>query len=70
MQVRGTTVVTTVVVETTKGWFKVWENGTMEQWFDDPESGQVSYRWFDEGKYSDEDMAQVRAHAKKALSPA
>ena len=46
-------------IKTDNGYFKVYTNGQIERWTDD-ETNQSEYRWFDEGKYADEDIEAIR----------
>ena len=67
MRFFGTTVVKSAYVDTDEGCFKAYEDGTMERWVDDEDTGQGNYRWFDESKFPAEDMAFVRQQGKAAL---
>jgi hypothetical protein len=47
-------------VDTDEGCFRVFDDGSMGRWMDDEVTHQGYYGWFDEDKYSDEDIAEIR----------
>jgi hypothetical protein len=47
-------------IDTDEGCFRVFLNGQIERWMDNEVTHQGFYGWFDEDKYSDEDIAEIR----------
>ena len=60
MKVIGKFVEKIAYIDTDEGCFRVVQDGSMDRWMDDEVCHTSAYRWFDEDKYCDEDIAEIR----------
>ena len=67
MKIYNAVVVRFADIDTDEGCFRVFNNGSMDRWMDDEETGQGSYRWFDDGKYDEKDLEAIRQTGLKLL---